>query len=180
MSDAPELLARYRESRRAGRIEEATRALREAEPLCRTQGRTRDLVEVLKGQAQLARDVDEPAAALAPYAEAVALCRVLDDPLLFAHTVRHLADLYMELDRPDFAGPCFDEALAVYRSHVARDPLDHANAARPAALRAEGEGEIAAAIQLWTEARALYAEANVARGVAECERRLDRLELPDA
>lgn len=46
------------------------------------------------------------------YEEAVVLLREFDEPLVLAHTIRHLGDVYLEQGRPDLAEPCYLEALA--------------------------------------------------------------------
>lgn len=51
------------------------------------------------------------------YEEAVELFRQLDEPLVLAHTVRHLGDVYCEEGLPHLAEPCYLEALGLYRSH---------------------------------------------------------------
>ena len=56
-------------------------------------------------------------AALRHYEEASKLLRVSPYQLKFAHTVRHLGDVYVE--RADYlrAESCYIEALGIYRSH---------------------------------------------------------------
>lgn len=93
-----------------------------------------------------------------------------------AHTVRHLGDVLMELSDVVAAGPCFDEALALYRVHPERDDLDFANALRSMALHREAVRDAEAAARLWTEAREHYLRAGEDAGVAECAWHLDVLE----
>ena len=64
------------------------------------------------------------------YAKAVALLRNSTDKMKFAHTVRHLGDVYVELQNWPSAEPCFAEALTIYRSQPSSHVLDFANAIR--------------------------------------------------
>ena len=57
----------------------------------------------------------------------------IGDPLLLAHTLRHLGDLHHDDGRDDLAEPLYDEALALYRASNA-PPLDLANAIRSLAV----------------------------------------------
>lgn len=115
------------------------------------------------------RRVDGPAA-LAHYEEAAEILRDLDEPLLLAHTLRHLGDVYMEAghlgnNAPQFAGCYFTEALAIYRTRPEANPLDLADAIRSLALLRNDAA-------LWTEARDLYALAGISANVQECNSRL--------
>jgi tetratricopeptide (TPR) repeat protein len=117
-----------------------------------------------------------PAAARAAYEEAVALLRGGDDPLLFAHTVRHLGDVCREQGDNAAAAPCYDEALAVYRANAASARrLDVANAVRSAAILKHETGQLDDARALWAEALELYRAENIEPGVAESTRRLAML-----
>ena len=108
----------------------------------------------------------DPAGARAAYEEAVALLRGSDDPLRFAHTLRHLGDVCHEQGDNAAAAPCYDEALAVYRANAASArPLDIANAIRSSAVLKQDPA-------LWAEALELYRAEGVEAGVAECTRRL--------
>jgi hypothetical protein len=101
------------------------------------------------------------------YEDAVALCRRLDDPLLLAHTVRHLGDVLCENGKDEQAEPHYREALAIYRSHTG-PILDLANAIRSLAVLREDES-------LWEEAHHLYVMAKVWAGAAESAGRLAKL-----
>ena len=68
------------------------------------------------------------------YEESVALLRQLEEPLLLAHTVRHLGDVYHEQGRSDLAENGYLLALSLYRKHQDRSPLDLANAIRSLAV----------------------------------------------
>jgi tetratricopeptide (TPR) repeat protein len=100
------------------------------------------------------------------YEQAVAICRELDDPLLLAHTVRHLGDVHYEAGRRDLAEPCHVEAVAIYREHDA-PPLDVANALRSLAITREDAGGL--------EAGELYEATGVAAAVDKSRRRVAKL-----
>jgi tetratricopeptide (TPR) repeat protein len=162
-------------ARREGRWADARADYREAVRLCREGEGGSGLVEALAGLGQVERDLGHGELALPLYEEAVAICRTLGDVLTLAHTVRHLGDIHRHAGRRPEAESCYLEALALYRGGSRTPPLDLANAIRPLAILKEGQGEAAAAIRLWEEARNLYGEAKVEAGVAECARRLAHL-----
>jgi tetratricopeptide (TPR) repeat protein len=139
----------------------------EAAMQARQSGAKRELVEALKGVAQIDRDLGRPAAAQPFYEEAVAVCRVIGDPLLLAHTVRHLGDLHHDDGRDDLAEPLYAEALALYRASDA-PPLDLANALSSIAV-------VTNSAALWEEAFHLYVKTNVPPGAAETAIRLAKL-----
>ena len=133
-----------------------------------------DLVVALKGLGQIERDAGNRAAALARYEEAVAVCRLLGESNLLAHTIRHLADIHYEMGRPDLAEAAYEEALAIYRRQKP-GALELANAIRGFAVLKDEAGRLDEAERLWEEAHALYVAANVPPGVAESAERLARL-----
>ena len=73
------------------------------------------------------------------------------------------------------ARSCYDEALALYRNADAPPTLDVANAVRPMAILEADLGNTGEALTLWREARDLYAAVDIAEGVEEAERWLERL-----
>lgn len=139
----------------------------EAAAMARQSGARRELVEALKGVAQIDRDLGRRADALPSYEEAVSICREIGDPFLLAHTLRHLGDLHHDDGRDDLAEPPSSEALALYRMSDA-PPLDLANAVRSLAV-------IKDSAALWEEAFHLYVTTNVPPGVAESALRLAKL-----
>jgi tetratricopeptide (TPR) repeat protein len=123
----------------------------------------------LRLRGESARRRDAPMARLC-YEEAVAMFREVDEPLILAHTIRHLGDVYHEQGRPDLAEPCYHEALALYRSHEDGPSLDLANAVRSlAVLRWEQTRA------LWEEARSLYTAMTIDAGVKESTARIAAL-----
>jgi tetratricopeptide (TPR) repeat protein len=89
--------------------------------------------------------------------------------------VRHLGDIHQDAGRPELAEPCYREALAIYRSHHRTGPLELANALRPFAILQETLGKPEQAIDLWTEARDLYARLSLQTGVDESSEHLAKL-----
>lgn len=123
----------------------------------------------LRGEAARRRD---GAMARLCYEEAVVLLREVDEPLVLAHTIRHLGDVYHEQGRPELAEGCYHEALGLYRSHESGPSLDMANAIRSTAvLRWEQ------ARALWEEARDLYTAVGVEAGVKESAARVATLSV---
>jgi len=139
----------------------------EAAATARQNGARRELVEALKGIAQIDRDLGRRAEALPFYEEAVSICREIGAPLLLAHTLRHLGDLHHDDGRDDLAEPRSAEALALYRTSDA-PPLDLANAVRSLAVIKDSS-------ELWEEAFHLYVATNVPPGVTESALRLAKL-----
>jgi tetratricopeptide (TPR) repeat protein len=131
----------------------------------------------LRALAETKRRDHGDAAGIAPYEEAIALMRELDQPLLLAHTVRHLGDILRHTGDLGRSRRCYDEALALYLASNERPSLDYANALRGAALLQEQRGESAAAADLWAEARPLYDSCGVggrSRGSRPAPRALAR------
>ena len=106
------------------------------------------------------------------YEQAVAILREADEPLLLAHTIRHLGDLHRHAQRLELAASCYDEALALYHGHPDAPPLDVANALRSMALLKEVTGDTAGALALWQQAHNIYVALHVKAGVAEARARL--------
>lgn len=172
MNSLQEVIEKAWQDRREGRYEDAERGLQQAISSSRKAGLRADLIRALKALAHVVRDLAQSKRALPLYEEAVALSREEGDALLLAHTVRHLGDLYRETGRIEDAERCYQEALSLYRAAPQPQPLDFANALRPAAILKEMQGDVAGAEQLWLEARRLYELAGVSQGVEECDRRL--------
>ena len=114
-------------------------------------------------------------AKLACYVEAVAVARECGDPKRLAHAVRHLGDVHRQAGRTADAKNCYDEALTLYRGTDSTPTLDLANAVRPMAILQAELGEHEAALALWREAKNLYSKVDIAEGVEEAERWMERL-----
>lgn len=157
------------------RPQDALRLYQEAITECRERSRRRELIQALKGQGQIERDLRQ-SNALVLYEEAASLCREEGDALLLAHTLRHVADIHQDAGRNELALPFYEEALAIYRRQDHTHPLDLANTVRPLAALKESWSQIDEAKRLWQEAKDLYAASNIPQAVAECSRRVARLE----
>lgn len=176
MSDSVVPMLQEARRLRFERPQDALRLYADAISACRERSRRPELIEALKGQGQIERDLGQSNAALALYEEAASLCREESDPLMLAHTLRHIADIHQELDRRELALPLYREALEIYRKQTDTNVLDLANTVRPLAALRETMGDVVEAKRLWQEAKDLYAASNISQGVAECSRRLARLE----
>jgi hypothetical protein len=106
------------------------------------------------------------------YEEAVVLLREADQPLVLAHTIRHLGDVYLEQGRPDLAEPSYHEALGIYRSHTDESSLDLANAVRSLAVLRWEQARL-----LWEEVRTLYTGLSIEAGIKESTARVAALSI---
>lgn len=163
-----------RENRPAEAVSAFTAAAAEARSAANPEG-TRMLARALTGLGQMARDGGQLSAALDHYQEAAALFRSLDDPARLAHTVRHVGDIHIELAQPGLAGPCYEEALTLYRGLPQTNPGELANALRSGAILQEASGAKKEASRIWREVQVLYQAAGIAAGVTESTRRLTAL-----
>lgn len=166
---AAELLSRGYEARGEKRLADARQMFAAAVERCQKANDRLLLAQALSGLGQIERDMGNPAQALRHYSDAVALRRAQDDPLALAHSLRHVADILREQGHAGKAEPCYAEALGIYRSHQKAPRLDLANAIRGYALLKADLGDPEEATFLWHEAMALYAEAGVQAGVADCQ-----------
>ena len=123
----------------------------------------------LRRRGESARGKDGPMARLC-YEQAVLLFREVDQPLLLAHAIRHLGDVYLEQGRPDLAEPCYHEALSLYRTHADESSLDYANALRSLAVLRWEQAKM-----LWEEVRTLYTGLRIETGIQESGARVNAL-----
>ena len=122
-----------------------------------------------RGESARRRD---PATARRCYEEAVELLRGMCEPLVLAHIVRHLGDVYLEQDCPELAEPCYHEALNLYRTQGDNSSLDLTNAIRSLAVLKWVQSKA-----LWNQARDLYADLNVEPGIDESTARIAALSM---
>lgn len=123
-----------------------------------------------------ARNDGDLAVARTRYAAAAKMYREQNDVLGYAHTIRHIADMYQQESDLAEAKPLYEECLELYRSNIGTKVLDLANALRPYALLNEAQGNLQLARELWEEARQLYRSVRVQPGVSECEIHLSKLQ----
>ena len=134
-----------------------------------------DAIELIS-QGRQARNEKRLSAARKSYAEAAQIYRAQNNPLAYAHTIRHIADMYLDESNHAEAKPLYEEALDLYRSNLDTKLLDLANTVRPYALLNEQSGNLDIASQLWREARNLYASLRLEAGFRECETHLFKLQ----
>jgi len=131
-------------------------------------------IEAVSQGRQARNDKNFPEAR-AHYAEAATIYRNQNDSLAYAHTLRHIADIYRQESKLAEAKPLYEESLELYRSNLDTKLLDLANTVRPYALLNEEQGDCELARKLWEEARNLYGSLRVDAGVSECEAHLVQL-----
>ena len=129
------------------------------------------LAKELRQRGESARRLD-PATARKCYEQAVELFRGMGEPLVLAHVVRHLGDVYLEQDCAELAEPCYHEARDLYRSQGDNSSLDLANAIRSLAMLRWQQSKA-----LWREAQALYIKLNVESGKDESKARIAALSM---
>jgi tetratricopeptide (TPR) repeat protein len=110
------------------------------------------------------------------FAAAAKIYRGQNDLLAYAHTIRHIADIYQQECNLAEAQPLYEEALEIYRSNLDTKLLDLANTVRPYALLNEEQGSFDLARKLWEEARHLYGSLRLDVGVSECNAHITQLE----
>jgi tetratricopeptide (TPR) repeat protein len=110
------------------------------------------------------------------YAKAAKIYREQNDLLAYAHTIRHIADIYRQERNSSKAKPLYEEALELYRSNLNTKLLDLANTVRPYALLNEAQGNLGLARKLWEEARILYGSLRLVAGVSECDTHISQLQ----
>ncbi|HEY0564243.1 MAG TPA: tetratricopeptide repeat protein [Terriglobales bacterium] len=175
MASAAQLCEQGMQARREHRAEDARRDFTEALAVARELGDAVAQARSLSGLAQIERDLRELGLARKHYEEAAALYRESGNTRRLAHAVRHVADVCRELHDLVAAQRGYAEALTLYRADEKTAPLDFANALRGYALLREEVGDRTAAIEMWGEARAIYASLGIQAGVEESERRLKAL-----
>jgi tetratricopeptide (TPR) repeat protein len=154
---------------------EARRILRDRIEAGRRARKGADLGDALAQLGQIERREGDADAAIALYQEAAEIARSEDMPLRLAHRLRHIGDIYGEAGDAERAAFYYGEAMTLYRADPEPPALDLANLLRPLALLMEAQDQPEAALQYWTEARALYDQASVSAGVDECSRHLAAL-----
>ncbi len=127
-------------------------------------------------QGRQARNDGNLAVARARYAAAAKIYRDQNDVLAYAHTIRHIADIYQQESNLVEAKPLYEESIELYRSNLSTRILDLANALRPYALLNEAQGRVETARKLWEEARQLYSSVRVEAGVSECDVHISKLQ----
>ena len=123
----------------------------------------------LRALGESARRKRDLAAAQEYYEEATKLLRNSNDQLRFAHTVRHLGDVYVERQNWSSAELCLVEALNIYRGQPSSGVLDFANAIRSYAVLKDKSESADESRELWAEAGRMYQALGIPDGVKECK-----------
>jgi tetratricopeptide (TPR) repeat protein len=165
-----EQFAQGYKARRDGHPAEARAIFFKAVRSTSEEGDRPSLAEALCGLGQSERDIGNLEASSHHYANAVILYRQIGPPERLAYALRNEADVRREECQTAAAEPLFLEAETIYRQLGDDAKLDLANTLRGLALL---KPEISK--PRWLEARALYAEQNIAAAVAECDKRLSAL-----
>lgn len=127
-------------------------------------------IDWLLTEAHALRERGEASLARTLYAEAAEKARSAQDTAALANALRHLSDIDREAGRFEAALAAAEEAATLYGAQGREHRLDLANALRLTALALEALGR--PALQPWREAGDLYAELDIAAGLAEAERHL--------
>lgn len=124
----------------------------------------------LLAEAHALRERGEAALARTLYEEALETARAAGDTEALAKALRHVSDLDREAGRAEAALAAAEAAATLYGALGREHRLDLANALRLTALALEALDR--PALQPWREASDLYAELDIAAGLAEAERHL--------
>lgn len=150
-----------------------------------TYSRSRSRLGAVTGEdwvveAKKARREGRPSEARKLYERAAEEYRAQGDLMLWAHSLRHAAELALEEGQSDSATVISGEVIEFYRRstpQTAPETLEMANALRVGALASEASGDKGIACARWEEAKNLYRAGGIAEGVSEAERRLSDLRV---
>lgn len=129
-------------------------------------------IEAVLAEARALRTTGRVAEALTCYQQAAEAALQADAPRLRLAALRHVSDIAREQGDASQALAAGTEAARLAQALGDVGSLEQANALRVHALALELGGEGDAAPATWQRARALYAAAGVAAGVAECDQHL--------
>ena len=172
--DALDLVERSSEARRNRDHAAATSLAEQAAEMARASGNANALGSALAALGRLCRDEHRLDAAVDYYEQAAAIARQEGDALALAHRLRHIGDVATDQGDLTRAEQCYEEAGRLFGEQQI-GALQRANFLRSKALLREKQGADAAAAELWSDARTLYAESGIDAGVEESDRRLQRL-----
>ena len=164
------------QARRDGDLQLAEANLLSAKKLCLDNSFNDLLVQVLVKCAHLKDDVKALSEALELTCEAVDLARSLNTPMLLAHSLRHLGDVYFKLDKLEEAESVLQETIEIYRNESSAPGIELANALRVEALLQERLKKIPTALDTWSEVASIYKQANITEGVEEANQHIRLLQ----
>ena len=166
MPGIAEFIASAIQLRREGDYAASKRAASEAVEAARAQHHQLDLGKALRELAETERKLHNSTAACQHYEEASNILRRTGPPLLFAHTIRHLGDLYTHNRNLAQAEHCCLKALET-------------TASKTTPTRWTTPTPSAAARDLWQQVRNLYIALDIPEGVAGLSDELDRIAKTD-
>jgi tetratricopeptide (TPR) repeat protein len=109
--------------------------------------------------------------ALVLYAQAAEASRREGELMRWAHSLRHAAELALQMGEVDDARRDIGAVVSFYKVRDVAD-LEMANALRVAGLAGQAAGDFEGATASWKQALGLYERVGVAEGVAEAYRRI--------
>jgi tetratricopeptide (TPR) repeat protein len=133
-----ELLAEGDRARRESRLPASRAIFLDVVRKAAEEGDRSSLAEALGGLAEAEDGIGNCEAARHHYANAAALYRQIGPPKMLARTLRHEADLWMQINRPEEAEPLYLEAEKIYRQDG--EESDLAQTLRALALIREAKG----------------------------------------
>lgn len=160
------LLSEAWQLRGIGNYEDSKRVLKSAEALCHPDD-FYFLGRIYHIKMQYEADSDNYLKAIEYCKLAVSTYKKSKDSTKIAHSMRHLADLYLEINQLADAEVYYNKVLHIYESLKDVSHQDFANALRGYALLHEKQNKIAKAISLWEQITELYRKRNFAFGEQE-------------
>lgn len=175
VSTTESLLEQGREAKREHRLKHAQSLFRKALDESRNSENRGLRATLYTELAYVERTLGEFEHSKTHYLKAAAIFREIQQPLRWAHSARHAADVLREQGKRERADVLYAEVLATYRANNGTSRLDLANAIRGFALLKTQMGAVRDALALWEEARNLYLSENIQAGVDECSAQIGSL-----
>lgn len=107
--------------------------------------------------------------------KATALYEKADNPGKIAHSIRHLADLQVEVNLLKDAVLNYREAISIYGKHGASNTAEMANALRGYAKVLELQNKIPGALNLWEKIKHIYSAYGFKEGIKEADLKISNL-----
>ncbi len=123
----------------------------------------------LKLYAQVYSDTGRLKEALTYYKEIEKIYIDIDDKERQMHTLRHIGDLYYQLNELECAQKCLVQVVDYVEEGHFVNRLEKANTHRIYALALEGLGKPSEATAHWEKAKSHYAQLGIEAGVNECQ-----------
>jgi len=171
------LLEHGRQAKRERKLQYAQSLFRKALDESRSSENRELRATVYAELAYVERTLGELEHATTHYLLAANIYRDAEQPLRWAHSARHAADILREQEKQEESGRLYAAVLETYRANRDSSRLDLANAIRGYALLKSKWGASQEARALWQEAGDLYRSENIEAGVQECAAQV--ASLPD-